>query len=150
MVNKEEKPFTYDWKNDRPLYWNDLNIGWIESDHNASIWSLGIDDPLYYYMRCNIDIGFYYNGHKYWIESPVEELRDHEGDDVWSLAICDKPNPKWTGTYIDDQYEGLERHDAENRTELFFCDGIDEFIANAKIDGRNLREVLNESFIKDL
>lgn len=100
-------------------------------------------------MYIGIDIGFYYKGHKYWIESPSEDFRNHGGE-VWPLAICDKPDPQWSGESMRDKYLGLRRHDAEDRTELCFYDGIDAFVQNVKIDGKDIRAVLEESFITDL
>ena len=131
------------------FYIKESDLGWKTTDRDAAIATFQRDDPLYYYMYIGIDIGFYYNGNKYWIESPSENLRGHGGD-FWSLAICDTPNPEWSGDYLYDQFLGLERHDAENRRELCFYDGIDNFIVNAKIKGQDLRAVLNASYITDL
>ena len=149
MDKNSELPFGYDPIKNKDFYITDENSGWQEADRNAAIWTFGKNDPLYFYMESGIDIGFYYGGHKYWIESPSEDLRNHGGN-IWSLSICDKQAPDWAGGSIRDKYLGLRRHDAKNRTELCFYDGVEAFLENAKIDGKDIRTVLNESFITDL
>lgn len=145
----DELPFFWDHIK-KCDFWLDVDkLGWNVYDRNGSIATFGKDDPLYFYMRQGIDVGFFYGGYKYWIESPCEDFRNHGGD-VWSLAICDTPNPEWSGEYMHDRYMGLRRHDADERRELCFYDGIEEFLRNVKIDGKDIRDVLEESFITDL
>lgn len=127
---------------------NDV-IGWDSNEIDNAIKCIGEPDPLKYYLKSNIDVGFYYKGHQYWIESPAENLRDHGGD-IWSLSICDKPNPNWDGEYARFQYLGEEKHDASERTELCHYDGMEEFLAKTQIDGVPIREILNNSYISDL
>lgn len=150
MINTENNiPFHFNPLTGKDFFVEEKNLGWKDTDRDAAISDIGRDDPLYYYMYIGIDIGFYFNGHKYWIESPSEDLRKHGGE-VWSLSICDTPNPNWSGKYLRDKYLGLDRHDAANRREICFHDGIDEFLQNTKIDGKNMREVLAESYITDI
>lgn len=143
------KPFAYSERVNGDFYIRESNLGWQPTDCDAAISVFGRNDPLFFYMESGIDVGFYYGGHKYWIESPSENFRGHGGD-VWSLAVCDKPNPDWSGRYLIYQHLGIERHDAEDRTELCYYDGVEEFLEKAKIGGKDLRTVLNESFITDL
>ena len=149
MSKNNEIPFMYDRFQKKDIYITKEMTGWKESDRNAAIWTFGKDDPLYFYMKSGIDVGFYYEGHKYWIESPFEDFRGHGGD-IWSLSICDHPAPEADENYIVCKYLGQRRHDADERTELCFYDGVEAFLENAKIDGKDIRTVLNESFITDL
>lgn len=142
-------PFIWDWTTKKDLYLEEKAVGWSDSDKDAAISLLGRVDPLCYYMHCGIDIGFYYNGSKYWIESPFEDFRKRGGD-FWSLSICDKLNPEWNGKYLFGKYLGTMRHDADDRSELCFYDGIEDFLKNAKIDGKDIRRVLDKAYITDL